>query len=235
MFHKIRFSHSALKKIVYLSAILATVSVLTYLTVRLAPLFYQAARQENSAAVQEYIRGMGPGGLVGLLLIQILQVIVALLPGEPIEVIAGMLYGVWGGLILCLTGILIGSLLIFAAVRKVGAPIVHFFVGERDLKKLKILENVQRLDMLIFLLFFIPGTPKDLLTYFVGLTPVRLRTFLLISTIARLPSVVSSTVGGHALGTQQYILAIIVFLVTGVLSLCGMILYQKWMKHKSKA
>ena len=87
-------------------------------------------------------------------------------------------------------------------------------------------------NTLIFLLFFIPGTPKDLLTYFVGLTDIRLQTFLILSMVARIPSVVSSTFGGHLLGEERYLGAVILYGITGLLSLLGMVGYQRYLKKK---
>ena len=80
--------------------------------------------------------------------------------------------------------------------------------------------------------FFIPGTPKDLLTYFVGLTEIKLGTFLAISMVARIPSVVTSTFGGHLLGEGKYITAVVVYAVTAFVSLLGLLGYNAWMKKR---
>ena len=88
------------------------------------------------------------------------------------------------------------------------------------------MRNARRLEFIVFLLFFIPGTPKDVLTYMVGLTPMKLRVWLLITTVARIPSVVTSTIGGDALGTQEYVFAVIVFVATAAVSGLGVLLYR---------
>ena len=85
---------------------------------------------------------------------------------------------------------------------------------------------------MIFLLFFIPGTPKDLLTYFVGLTDIRLKTFLLLSMVARIPSVITSTFGGHLLGQEKYTGAVALYAITGLMSLLGMVGYNNYLKKK---
>ena len=87
---------------------------------------------------------------------------------------------------------------------------------------------------LVFALFFIPGTPKDLLTYFVGLTDMKLGTFLLISLVGRLPSVLSSTVGGHLLGDENYMGAIWLYAITGAVSLAGLLTYNAIIKRKQE-
>lgn len=81
--------------------------------------------------------------------------------------------------------------------------------------------------MLCFLIFFIPGTPKDALTYFIPLTDMKLSTFLFITTIARIPSIITSTIGGHAIGVENYIFSILVFVITGIISLVGLYVYKK--------
>jgi uncharacterized membrane protein YdjX (TVP38/TMEM64 family) len=72
----------------------------------------------------------------------------------------------------------------------------------------------------------IPGTPKDLLSYFVGLTEMKLSEWLIITTIARIPSVATSTIGGNALGEGNYITAITVFAITAVVSILGILIYN---------
>lgn len=84
------------------------------------------------------------------------------------------------------------------------------------------------------MVYFIPGTPKDLFAYFVGLTPMKLKTFLLISTFMRIPSVITSTIGGQALGVQNYVFAGSVFAATAVLSICGLIFYKRFSKAHSE-
>ena len=86
--------------------------------------------------------------------------------------------------------------------------------------------------MLCFLIFFIPGTPKDALTYFIPLTDMKLSTFLFITTIARIPSIITSTIGGHAIGVENYIFSILVFVVTGIISLVGLYVYKKISQKK---
>ena len=84
------------------------------------------------------------------------------------------------------------------------------------------------------MVFFLPGTPKDLLTYFVGLTDIKMANFLLLASFARLPSVITSTVGGDALGLGNYTFAVIVFLVAIVLSLIGYLIYTAIGKKRGK-
>ncbi len=181
----------------------------------------------------EYIRSFGVAGWLVFLLLQILQVFIALIPGELLESVAGFVFGPVVGTLLCYIGIAMASALVFALTRKYGVKLVEVFVSRERINQLRFLNTERKRNFLIFLVFFIPGTPKDLLTYFVGLTEIKFGTFLGISLIARIPSVVTSTFGGYLLSEENYTMAIIVYGVTAVISLLGMITYNLWMKKKN--
>ncbi len=166
-------------------------------------------------------------GMLCFVLMVAFQVVIALVPGEPLEIGAGYAFGAVEGTILCLVGIAVGSVLVFSLVRKFGTPLVEVFFTFEKIKSAKFLQNRKKVAMLVFLMFFLPGTPKDLLTYFVGLTNIKWKHFVIIATIARLPSVVTSTIGGSLLGTQKYSFAIAVFGVTLIISLIGWFVYNK--------
>ena len=147
---------------------------------------------------------------------------------------AGWFGPLWGT-VLCYVGIALASTLVFMLTRRYGIKLVEVFVSREKIHQLRFLNTKKKRNLLLFLLFFIPGTPKDLVTYFVGLTDIRLGEFLLLSLVARFPSVISSTCGGHLLGEGNYIGAVILYGITGAVSLLGMIGYRMWVKrHESK-
>lgn len=156
----------------------------------------------------------------------ILQVIVAVIPGEPLEIAAGYAFGAVEGTILCVLGTFLGGILVFLLVRRFGLRAVEIFFPPEKLQRLRFLHNERRLARWVFLIFFLPGTPKDVMCYFVGLTSMPLRTWALISAVARLPSIITSTVGGNALGMGEYTFAIVVFAATLVISGLGLLLYR---------
>ena len=130
---------------------------------------------------------------------------------------------------------MIGSVIIFALVRKFGVKLVELFFSMEKINSLKFLQNKQRLNTIYFIVMCLPGTPKDLLSYFAGLTDMKLRTWLLIATVARIPSVITSTIGGSALGSEQYLFAIIAFAATLALSGIGLLIYRKIQSVRSKS
>ncbi len=155
------------------------------------------------------------------------QVVLALIPGEPLEIGGGYAFGAVEGTILTVIGTVLGSITVFYLVKKWGIKLCEVFFSREKLLSLKILKNKKRRDILVFLIFFLPGTPKDLVTYFLGLTDIKLGTVLFLSGIARLPSIITSTLGGDALGVKKYTTAIIVFGVTLAISGVGVFIYKK--------
>lgn len=174
-----------------------------------------------------WVESHGIWGRIAFVGMMVLQIIVAVIPGEPLEIGAGYAFGVWEGTALCLLGIVIGSAAIFLFVRAFGIKVVEIFFPEEQIRSVRFLQDTQKLNVLTFFIFLIPGTPKDLLSYVVGLTKMNFFTWLFISGIARIPSVITSTIGGDALGMQNYQFAVLVFAVTLGISLGGLLLYRK--------
>lgn len=182
--------------------------------------------------LRDYIQSFGAAGWLVFLILQFLQVFIALIPGELLESVAGFAFGPVFGTGLCYIGITLASTVVFMLTRRFGVKLVELFISREKINQLRFLNTEKKRNLLIFLLFFIPGTPKDLLTYFVGLTEIQLGAFLMISSLARIPSVVSSTFGGHLLGEGNYAGAVILYAATGVISLLGLVGYNLWLKRK---
>ncbi len=178
-------------------------------------------------AFKDFVDGYGWTGWLIALGIQILQVFISLIPGELVEVGLGYAFGAIEGTVLCLVGVAAASALIFLIVKRFGVRVVELFIPRENIDRLKFINSERKLKRLIFLLFFIPGTPKDLFTYFAGLTRIRLSEFLIISLIARIPSVISSTFGGDLIQEERYGQAVLLFAITGALSLLGLWAYNR--------
>ena len=172
------------------------------------------------------------GGLVYCLL-AIVQIFAAFIPGEPLELAAGYAFGAVKGTLLCLLAEGLGSVIVLLLVRKFGPSVVRLFFTDEQLDKLKFLHYSPKRLLLFAIIFMIPGTPKDLLCYFAGLTDIDLTKLIIICTLGRIPSVVTSTLGGSAIGDRKYLFAVVVFAVTAVLSLAGLAIYNRiCAKHK---
>ncbi len=186
----------------------------------------------STEQLRVFLESYGWKGRFILLGIQCLQVVVALIPGEIVELGAGYAYGAIEGTLLCLMGITISSAAVFLLTKKLGAPMVETFISREKLNQFRFFNSEEKRKRILFLLFFIPGTPKDALTYVAGLTTIRLPQFLFITLFARIPSILSSTISGQMLGDKDYRTAIIVYAITAVVSIGGYLLYQKFIKQK---
>ena len=175
---------------------------------------------------------MAPIAFLGML---ILQIVVAIIPGEPLEIAAGYAFGAVEGTLLCVLGAFLGRVAVFLLVRRFGTRAVEVFFPLDKRNELKFLQNKRRLTFWVFFLFFLPGTPKDVLCYLVGLTDLPLRSWLFIAAVAPLPSIITSTIGGNALGTENYIFAIIMFAVTLIISGLGLLAYRVICKTRERS
>lgn len=164
------------------------------------------------------------------LAITIIRVVIAFLPGEPVEIGAGYAFGGIEGAIISTLGIAIASITIFLAVRRFGRPLVELFFTPRQIDSVKIFKRRKGLTAGIFLIFLIPGTPKDIFTYLTGLTPISLKSWLFISVVGRFPSVISSTVGGSLLSCGQILPAVILYAGTALLGIAGYLVYKRYNK-----
>ncbi len=181
---------------------------------------------------RDWVASHGFLGKLSFVIMMVFQVVIALVPGEPLEIGAGYAFGALEGTLLCVIGISIGSIIVFALVRKFGIRLVEVFFSYEKIRSLRFLKKSRKRDVIMFLIFFLPGTPKDLITYFAGITDVKLKNFLILASIARLPSVITSTLGGSALGLAKYETAVLVFAVTLVISLLGWFIYTFLQKRK---
>ena len=209
------------KAALILSLISAVFMGLTVLLIVLFRKYLMDAEYIRTLVAENYLIGA-----LCLVLVCAVQVVVALVPGELVEIAAGYAFGAVWGTILCVTGIMLGSVAVILLVRRFGRRFVYAFYPKEKMDRLPIVSNPQKRNTLVLVLFLIPGTPKDMLTYAVGLTDMSIPLYLLLTTFARFPSVISSTMGGDAVGNQQYITAIIVFAVTATVSAAGLVLYR---------
>jgi len=181
------------------------------------------------------VRQAGPVGFLILLAIQFLQVVVAFIPGEVVQVAAGMIYGPWVGTLIVLVGCVVSSAFVFLLVHKLGAPFVQAMVSEKHMAKFRTFENSGKLNIIVFVLFLIPGMPKDVFTYLVPLTHMPLRTFLLLSNIARIPGILVSTYAASGLVEGDIVQSLIIFLVAGAIAVVCILFYDKIMKAIERA
>lgn len=212
-----------------LAVLLIFVSIVTILIGK--PMIESISEPEH---FREWVSSYGFLGKLIYVGMVIIQVIFAIIPGEPLEIGGGYAFGALEGTILCLIGITIGSMIVFALVRTIGVRVVEIFYPIEKIRSLKFLQNTERFNVVTYIIFFMPGTPKDLLTYFIGLTDMKWQTWLFITFLSRIPSVLTSTLSGSALGEENYLTAIIVLVITILLSIIGIVIYHIVCKKHNK-
>ena len=191
--------------------------IMAWLTVTLVPMFKNISTEEGRVEFKQKIESMGGQGCLVIIGLMIIQIFLPILPGEPVEVLAGMCFGTFGGLMIVFLGAFISSCIIFFGVRKFGRNFIYSFVKKDKLEKLEKSEwfsNPKKIYSILFILFFIPGAPKDLLIYLGGLLPIKPMKFILISTFARFPSIISSTIAGSSLVNGNWWLIILTYALT---------------------
>ncbi len=146
----------------------------------------------------------------------------------------GLLYGTLGGYIVCTVGIMLGTVIVYYTVRMLGYSFINRLVGEGKLSKFKFLQNQKKLEWVTFLFFFIPGTPKDFLTYFMPFTKIKPGRLFFIVAFARIPSIISSTFAGASIGEGKWIQTIVIFAVISIIGIIGIIYNDRLMKKYSE-
>lgn len=217
-------------KIIKLVAAAVLAAAFIALTIYFTPKLMSLRDPVVREAVRDRVESWGVAGVAAMFLLQVLQVVLAVLPGEPVELLLGFLYGTFGGLGLCLAGIAAGTVLVFAVARLLGRRYIREFVGSGMHKKLAFLRDPVKRDAMFFLLFLIPGTPKDVLTYFAPLTGINILRFAVISCIARLPSAISSTYVGANLSEGNFLFSLLVFTITAALGIAGILINNRVME-----
>lgn len=198
------------------------IGIITYLF----PVMKDLSSIEGQIAFKEKVDNSGMFGLLSLFGLQVAQIFLIIVPGEPIEILAGMCYGGFWGTIFIMVSAFIISTTIFFLVRKFGRKFVYDFCDEKKVAKIensKLFHNPNKIELIMLILFLIPGTPKDLLVYIAGLLPIKPIRFILISSLARFPSVISSTLAGENLAIGDWKMSIILY--AAVLIIVGIIIF----------
>ncbi len=211
-----RPSGSALAFRIGLAAVV--LGLLIYASIKLGPAATRLLSRPDD--FRAFIKSYGAASALVYMLVQTLQVVVAVIPGEIAQVAGGYAFGTALGTLFSLVGIAVGTLGAFFLARLVGFGVVRALVPAKSLEKFEFLMNNPRFEVAMFVLFLVPGIPKDTLVYIAGLTPVTPWKFLLISLVARFPGIWGSAYIGAHLQQKEYLpvwimsgLALVLFVV----------------------
>jgi uncharacterized membrane protein YdjX (TVP38/TMEM64 family) len=163
-----------------------------------APLYQFIVRlYVDKLFLKQTLREWGVLAPVVFIALQALQVVLSPIPGEVTGILGGYLFGEWLGLLYSTIGLTLGSIGAFAIGRWLGAHYVKNLVSKETWSRLGFIVEAEG-AVLCFIVYLIPGLPKDIVSYLFGISPMPLWVFALVSGLGRLPGTwVLSTQGAH--------------------------------------
>ena len=179
----------------------------------------------DGKAVQAWVDAQGPLAPLAMAGLVTAQIVVAVLPGEPVELAAGYLFGFWEGTAICLAGGLVGTLVATALTRALGMRLVRAFFSAEQLDGVAWMRDSRRFELVMLIVFLIPGTPKDVLTYVAGLTTCPWWRIAAITTVGRIPSIVTSTLAAGFASSGNWAAAGVTLVATVALAGAGAAAY----------
>lgn len=199
-------------KLLLLIFVLAGIPLILYLNFG-----EQLFSKDSAYRIIAYLRANRNISALLIVAIQIVQVIVCILPGQPIQFASSYMFGIGPGFLLSLIGAVIGTFISFYIARVLGRDAVKMIFGEEKVSDYHNKLNSGRGLMIVFLIYLIPGIPKDLVSYVAGISGMRIRPFLLVSTIGRSPGMLGSLLLGHFFEQKNYTAIVIISVITAVI------------------
>lgn len=204
-----------------------TVIILSILAVALVcyaffPLLKNINTEEGRLSFKAKVNSMGVKGFLLLYLLETVQILFVVIPGEPIELLYGMCYGSIKGAIYLTITVFLNTIIVYYIVKKFGRKVLDFFFTEEKIEKFEqkeIFNREDKIEHILTLLFFLPGTPKDMLLYIGAFLPIDKWKFICISTFARFPSVITSTIAGSGITNNNLKVTVVTYIITGIIAL----------------
>lgn len=209
----------------------AAVGLLLYYMI---PFIKLLMTEDGRAVINDTVKSYGSFAPIAFIVIEIIQIVAAVIPGAPIEIMSGVLFGSVWGIIWCVAGVYIGTVIVFTLVRKFGRPLVNKFFPNNKLDAIKLFNDEKKLALTAFILLAIPGTPKDFITYIAGLTKINPFKFFFLAAAARTPSLSISVFMGANLGKGEFFTSFITLLVILALAIVGYIVKYYYYDKKVK-
>lgn len=167
--------------------------------------------------------------------LQIFQIVVSILPGQALQFAAGYVYGFWKGLLLSLAGVTLGTVITFYLARLLGRDALHIVFGEERFSKFIHTLNSKRSFVVLFVIFLIPGIPKDIVTYAAGVSELRVTAFLILSMVGRTPAMIGSILMGSMFYNGSYFGLTVLIVIAVALFIVGITHSDKLIKWIDKA
>ncbi|MDO4176700.1 MAG: TVP38/TMEM64 family protein [Bacillota bacterium] len=178
---------------------------------------------KNYREVVALLRSYRTEGILVYLGVMVIQIVISIIPGNVLQLAAGYLYGFWFGLIFSIIGAVIGSFITYYLAKIIGKDAMHVLFGEKKINEVLDHMNSRRAVAIVFLIYLIPGLPKDICNYVAGLSELKFRPFIIISTLGRTPGIMGSLLIGHQMMQGNYTAAIIIGIIAVILFILGII------------
>lgn len=222
-------------KVMKLIIFILAIVIMIGLTIYLFPVMKNLSTHEGQVAFKEKVNNSGIYGFLTLLGLQFAQILLVILPGEPLEILAGMCYGTIGGMLFLFFSVGLTTTIIFGLVRKFGKELIYQNFNKEKIDKIensKIFQNPKKIEFILAVCFAVTGAPKDILVYIGGLLPIKPLRFILISTFCRFPSIISSTIVGEYFSEGNWKISMIVYGVTFALTIVSLLIIRIFDKDK---
>ncbi len=220
------------KMLIKIATLIVVILIMVGATILVFPWINELKTTEGREALKLYIESKKTVGTFIFIGLQAFQVLLPIVP--PIQIIGGALFGTLWGSIFSYIGLYLGMSIVYGLVRIVGYPIVEAFVGEKDLKKFNFLKDPDKVALVFFIIYLIPGMPKDTISFFAPLTDMNKKTYFLYVIPARFPLLFLSAVFGSAISNGNYTLAVILSIVMIDIGIIGIIFRDKVINHFEK-
>lgn len=184
--------------------------------------------------IKNWVLSYGKFSFAAFMLLQILQVVVFFIPGEIVQIAGGFIYDTVGGALISLTGITIGSMLAFAVASYFGKKFIRKIVSEKDLKFFDKILKFGSAKYVVFLIYLIPGIPKDVVAYICGISDISWRDFLIFSTLGRIPGIFISAYFGATIHTGNRVILIAISVAMTALFAIGVFKGEKIINKLTK-
>ena len=220
-----------IKVLIFIIAISLFIGIIAYLF----PVMKNLSTHEGQIAFKARIEESGVYGFLTLIGLQFAQIFLVILPGEPLEILAGMCYGAVGGTLFIFFSVALTTTLIFLLVRKYGRKFIEQSFDKKKIDKIeksKIFQNPKNIEFILAICFAITGAPKDILIYVGGLLPIRPIRFILIATFCRFPSVISSTIAGQYFSEGNWKISLLIYGITFIVTILALIIIRIFDKNK---
>ena len=192
----------------------------------------------NPEELRELILSFGSYSFLAYIVIQISQIIIFFIPGELVQIAGGYIFGALGGYLLSFVGILIGSAFSFLLARVLGKRFVEKIVFSEDRWLFRKIEEMKKhpgkFKKLVFIMYLIPGIPKDILGYICGVTDISLKDFIVISMIGRTPALFVSCFFGDNISKDNLIMLVIIGILCGVVFIFSIVKGKKFIADFGK-